>query len=475
MNRNLFKLLPLMAAMILAASCGNNDKDPVTPHPAPSTNATDVIDNGDGTFTVPFTVKVSNGKSLTKKMEYTEGENGKINIEFVVGTNDDAKLRVSGNGVTGELGLKSELDDMTMTQTYFFSGDLTLSDGVTVADLDKGIDLYYEYGTELTESTSSNESLLDLVQHCNHLYKGTAKSNVETITLTDQNTYLDISMSPCCDHTIIVNNKEFTVEKAKGGRLWIAVPSGKAVESASLGINQSADKVKPSEYHKVVRQYFTIANGDKVYFSPGNLQYSPGQNIWQFAPNQYDKLTTNSNSYTSSNNGFIDLFGWGNWLIVENVTTYQLNISDRPMEYSWPFGSQSAIGAEWFTLSNNDWSYILNRTDPSNNSAKLYNSATINGTTGLILLPDGYNTTGINWSDWSTLESSGAVFLPAAGSRLQKQVNGVGSYGNYWTSTSFGNSNAYRWYFDGAGSVTLNDNTQMRHLGFSVRLVRAVK
>ena len=196
MKLNFIKILPIAAAMILAASCGSNDKDPVTPQPTTSKNTSEVTDNGDGTFTVPFTVKVSTGNSLAKKMEYSEGEDGKINIQFVVGTNDDEKLRVSGEGVTGELGLKGEMDDMTMSTIYLFYGDLTLSNGVTIDDLEKGIDLNYEYGEALTEPASSGKSLLDLAKNCNHLYKGTAKSNSkDEITLTDQNTYLEIIMS----------------------------------------------------------------------------------------------------------------------------------------------------------------------------------------------------------------------------------------------------------------------------------------
>jgi len=483
-----------MAAMILAASCGNNDKDPVTPQPAPSKSTTEVTDNGDGTFTVPFTVKVSTGNSLAKKMEYSEGEDGKINIKFVVGTNDDEKLRVSGEGVTGELGLKGELDDMTMSTIYVFFGDLTLSNGVTIDDLEKGIDLYYEYGEALTEPASSGKSLLDLVKTCNHLYKGTAKSNEDEITLTDQNTYLAISMSPCCDHTITINTKKFTVKKSNNGRLWIAVPSGNEVKCDELGLSQSAKTVLPSVCHKVARQYFTVADGKKVYFSPGNLQatYNGTEWAWGFAPSQTTIIgeaaanTSINGNGTVSTNGTVDFFGWvgessrwtgaamygiSNSTSTNSVDGYGTG-KNEALKSDW--GKVFGEDSPWYTLSHEEWVYLLgNGSDPSRSGASdLRHWASVNSVNGLIILPDGYDTEGLDWSsiDWATLESAGAVFLPAAGCRFGTGVYDVGSYGCYWSSSAYDEDIA--WFLNFGSDYVYPGYDGDRGYGQSVRLVR---
>lgn len=51
-------------------------------------------------------------------------------------------------------------------------------------------------------------------------------------------------------------------------------------------------------------------NSDKVYFSQGNLQYQASTNTWRFANNQYDYVGSANSNISSSNSGWIDLFGW---------------------------------------------------------------------------------------------------------------------------------------------------------------------
>ena len=57
---------------------------------------------------------------------------------------------------------------------------------------------------------------------------------------------------------------------------------------------------------------FTInADGDQVFFSQGNLQYQASTNLWRFAENQYDAIGEANSAISSTNDGWIDLFGWG--------------------------------------------------------------------------------------------------------------------------------------------------------------------
>ncbi len=73
----------------------------------------------------------------------------------------------------------------------------------------------------------------------------------------------------------------------------------------------------------------------------------------------------------------------------------------------------------------------------------------------------GYKVTGTNGN---------SIVLPAAGHRhFDGNVYGVGSYGNYWSSTPYDSENAWRLTFN-SGDVTMGYND--RCYGFAVRLVQ---
>ena len=144
----------------------------------------------------------------------------------------------------------------------------------------------------------------------------------------------------------------------------------------------------------------------------------------------------------------------------------------------------------WRTLSGNEWNYVFYmRSTPSN---ILYAKATVNSVNGVILLPDNWNSTvyALNYTNrsdapfttneiteenWATMESAGAVFLPAAGQRLGDELYDVGYYGLYWSSsliTAIPYGPKY-FFFDGESADM--HNTETRSLGFSVRLARDVE
>ena len=202
----------------------------------------------------------------------------------------------------------------------------------------------------------------------------------------------------------------------------------------------------------------------KVYFSKGNLRYASG--AWSFFDNQYDY-------YTSYSADAWDKFGWST-----SATTYGMNTSTDDSNYSGDFVDWGAtMGTGWFTLSSAEWTYLFNtRTvNGGTGSGKSYTlGQRVNNVLGVVLYPDGYTgaayTTG---SNWSTFESAGCVFLPAAGGRDGASVFDVGSVGYYWSSTAAGSSYAYGVRFL-SGSVS-PANSDYRRVGFSVRLVRPVE
>ena len=65
------------------------------------------------------------------------------------------------------------------------------------------------------------------------------------------------------------------------------------------------------------------------------------------------------------------------------------------------------------------------------------------------------------------------MFLPAAGSRNEGSVGGVGESGYYWHSTAAHNDGAQYVYFDYDELYVTQSSS--RYFGLSVRLVRQVK
>ena len=237
---------------------------------------------------------------------------------------------------------------------------------------------------------------------------------------------------------------------------------------------------------------FSVAADKQVRFASGNLQYNPARGTWQFAEHQYDIATPLDNlqyyiryegtdvyvvvteeeyyyelehnidnikdnyvgydassCYTSSFNGWIDLFGWG-------TGSYPLNISTNDQDYSsfYDWGNSVAInGLTWRTLTGPEWEYVFKtRTTTSN---MRFVKAVVADMPGAILFPDEwdadtytsltnvndygeveFNVNVISESVWNTtFESNGAIFLPAAGSREATDIGDVAESGFYWTST----------------------------------------
>lgn len=255
---------------------------------------------------------------------------------------------------------------------------------------------------------------------------------------------------------------------------------------------------------------FTINDsGDQVFFAPGNLQYQASTNTWRFAENQWDYVGSDNSNISSTNSGWIDLFGWGTsgynhganayqpWSTSTNDNDYNAygnsiyNLYDQTGTADWGYtASDAMLGGytNWRTLkgSEGEWKYIFE--NRSTASGVRFAKAIVNNINGVILLPDSwdnnyydlnntntvdaaYNSNTINLEYWNNVfETYGAVFLPAAGYRTNS-VGGVGSDGLYWTSTQNNPGFAYYIWIKNNG-LTTGGNSLSRSYGFSVRLVR---
>lgn len=271
---------------------------------------------------------------------------------------------------------------------------------------------------------------------------------------------------------------------------------------------------------------FTVGDGVKVKFSPGNLQYKASTNTWRFAENQWDfvggtengthygtvEYSDNGNIGNSEYTGWIDLFGWGTG---NNPTLHTNNNSDYSSFNEWNKTYSgfncTCIPGNWRTLTADEWETVLTSREDCSTINGVQNVRFARATIvtednirvpGMILFPDGYcwpesitkyppfnegtrptGTPASEWAgysteystgEWTILKNAGAIFLPSTGVRNRQTFSfGTGS-GQYWSSTENTGSStqAANWYFN---EGTYNIQTiSYRYSGRSVRLVQEI-
>ena len=274
---------------------------------------------------------------------------------------------------------------------------------------------------------------------------------------------------------------------------------------------------------------FTVSSGGtKVAFSSGNLQatYNGSSWTWAFAANQWDYIgNAEGNTKVSDVTPFVygysgssttvDLFGWvgasSTWTgaaqygISNSTYTGKTNGygNNAPEALKSDWGNTISDGYTWRTLTSAEWQYIFNTRTSGGTvfgiSQARYAHATINtdgtGVNGMILFPDGVDiassevttagtvngTSTSSWAtkcttaQWAALAAKGCVFLPAAGYRNGRSVNGVGSNGRYWSSSPLTSNVDYAYRVSFYSDSLYPANNGYRYNGFSVRLVRQVE
>lgn len=269
---------------------------------------------------------------------------------------------------------------------------------------------------------------------------------------------------------------------------------------------------------------FSIDGSRKVRFSKGNLQYTThgthnvagggtAAGTWRFAKHQYDTIGAKNSNISDPNytdTGWIDLFGWATsgynyspTLDSTSSTSYLNKKMDIAQTY-YDWGKYNQIEDylinTWRTLTYNEWDYILDsRTGTTINSVSgiKYAEVSVNNTRGLLIFPDNfdwpsavsnqiitYNNYHNNWNNvnysiaqWSILDASGAIFLPAAGKRDGTNITDTNQAGYYWTSSnapSIGGDpkNEARCLYFINNAVFRGNFYRNRYLGFSVRLAQ---
>lgn len=449
MKKTFLRILPVVAAVLLATSCSKDDNGDVnivdTPQTTEVTNPTsEQPAEQTKTVKVPFAVKVDGGESLSK-IAYVLQKDGEDNDVWnkVTRTFDDddlqtgehpISLKVTGDGIT-ESTLRLVSEELDGKTVYSFAGDIEVaSEKVAEFNSEPGIALVGEFAVSGTALPTSNDvSLATLMTSCAHTYKtkdGEFTSKSSSVMLYDQNVYLAVQMSPL-QHTLDVKINDAALSNctlSNDGQVWIALEGGKSV---SFNFLEKAAKDVAAGHIYTINRERCVDLGIKY-----NDEYTG--DLW-----------------ADRNIGAENVYDYGNYYTFNqaNGLNGEPSLVTAPLEV--PTGGSSTD---------------YNSKYPDTDFLNLYNSCTWTWTS---------NYSGSDKAGYIVFKSGGLdvskdphIFLPAAG-YCNDEVDGpnsAGRNGNYWSSTEYDGYTGYFLYFN-SSSVNPED-CDNRRVEFPVRAVR---
>lgn len=314
----------------------------------------------------------------------------------------------------------------------------------------------------------------------------------------------------------VIGNRFYFDKTQKAGTAFTISRNELAYAPANMHLD-SADL-------KVDGTYTIDAQGHKVYFAKGNLIFYGGEvstaatftasnyndplnsSYWAFAPNQYstfekdineEKINTHVN--TLGVDGWVSLFLFGanghgdlsqavshHPLAAPPATTNQHDLTSltRSAGSDWGVRMDDGVNDGWFTLSAEQWQYLL-RDDRLADGKPLYNhKSTVHGVKGMIIYPDKetnggscnlrtvdfngfnssipsfysgteHNTNNVADIYWEKYENGGVVFLPHTGCLyFARSKSGSGGSTKWNPRTQYKNTEqGYYWTSTGGDSV----------------------
>lgn len=236
----------------------------------------------------------------------------------------------------------------------------------------------------------------------------------------------------------------------------------------------------------IIQAYYSISPYERVCFSQGNVQYQPSTGTWRFTLRQWDRAGEDNEDLSPTNEGWIDMFGWGtghNPLFASHSTLDYQTFTDWGAN---SINNSGSVAANMFrTLSKDEWEYLLH--ERVINSDLRYVKACIDGVYGVALLPDDWSNSYYDLEGWNTFEAlslseyvwidafeaNGAVFLPGSGIRYASGAITDPNDCYYWTKTR--NDTLWGSYYLHTG-ISYNDDAYTtcdgREWRCNVRLVR---
>lgn len=396
MKKSFLKFLPLMAAVMLTTACSKDDEnqDIVTP------DNNEQIAKGE---LIPFSIQVVTDNQLSKAGAFSEDNKKNIKIAFA-----DADVNVLKMTLQSSVN-SSEVAYLTLKNINgTFEGDIPASwVGQTIKAT---------VGLLNGSAISSDKGLLELMASCNHPLAGEFKAGVNSsVTLTDQNAYFEIIMSPLQHKLdVTINGSAKTVDLSNEGKVWIAVNTS----SFSFG-NFSTF-------------FYTKAKAD---INPGQI-YTINRGGFVYLGDDFDALWADKNYGANS--------------FVDAGTYYNYGEANALNGVTLPRGGEAGFTDFKALDSYADWIW----TDNYNNS----------NVTGFIVIKKGC----------TDISTSPHIFLPAVGyyDQTNSFVNDP-KCGYFWSETEKDNDRGYNARFTAMGTTGIfyHDSYTYKQCKYSVRPV----
>lgn len=297
MKKTFFRMLPFVTAVVLVASCGKDGDSDVAITIATPAPVETVSDNG--FIEIPFSIKVNDGKSLSKVA--LDGTTKSINFE----TDDVSSVMLTVSGATVD-GISGTLDLSQDGDNYSFSGKITVpeeqKDAFTTGE---GIDLVGTFTQDKGDATTNATSFADLWSHCAHTYKAEFKSNDENLTLYDQNFYIYVTTYK---EAISIDGKTVTSDNFAKGSYYVfpfgtttvtGLPEGKAIAPSKLyTIGKPVQSVTINNVPTATKYW-----GNEVFYITASVSPSDATNpkvAWTLVQGNAELTTSGDNNSTCS-------------------------------------------------------------------------------------------------------------------------------------------------------------------------------
>lgn len=440
MKNILFKILPLLAAVLFAISCSKDDGNDntvlpdntpsVTPAPDPSTPSETVQVQYDenGVPYIPFSITVGKEDSESLSKYFASDFEGSLKQYF----NKEDKISITGKDkkINGELKVdEKKWGNRSYSTTATFSGMLWGEDIESLAEGDWLIATLNEPLSKPKEYNTGDDKLIRAITNCGYLtteFQYISNDNYSTyygneVDLKQHTAFLVFDMEYSAKVVIEYNGTDYpfylqgSASSISGNtrQTVIAVPDGSYVRSSILKkereINIEKDgtvihnikRLQPDE-SCTSRGTFSISKDKQVFFSTGNLVYGISSDVigfqqpWGVEFKNGEDVGTNHENMNGK--GYVDLFGWGTWL--KGATTNLLMTTTYSYSYEWTGDAHTVADyfydEIWYTLTKDEWDYLLNKREmnPDNTQQIRYIRASIklkdDGSLvpGLIVFPD---------------------------------------------------------------------------------------
>ena len=407
MKNILFKMLPLLAAVLFATSCSKDDDNgntvvsdntntSVTPasndasepvNPSTPSETVQVLYDENGVPYIPFSIMVGreDSESLSKYFASDYEGNG---IKQYFDKEDKITITGKSKKIQGELTVDETKYDWpnSWSTSAVFSGKLwgediesLVVDDWLIATLNDGKPLsepqVYDMGdNKLTKAITDCSYLTVEFQYKDYL--------ASTVRLKQNTAFLVFDMEYSAKVIVHCNGKDHTFYLPCSGYLFsgqtrqtvIAVPDDSYVRSCFLKDEHYIDiandngkvihnikRLQPSDV--ITRGTFSISedkwgNTHEVFFSKSNLMVAISSdavgfygNPWAIAHKSGDDVGVNH-----GDNGYADLFGWGTWLncddddmlktIVGDFEDYYLSYISSEVQNSPLLAFRSSMNSE---------------------------------------------------------------------------------------------------------------------------------